>query len=348
MTALLLAGAIAFLVSIFGTWFLIEFLGERRVHQPILANDQKNAPKHQHKAGTPSLGGLAIVGSAFIGYLVAHIRPRVYFTDTGLIVMAAIVLAGLVGFADDITKVRRGKNKGLTKRQKSLGLLAVGLGFAVALVTLTDVHTTLSFTRFDLPGWELGRIGWVVLAVLLIQGSANGVNLTDGLDGLAAGSAALCFSAFTVIAFWGFRHNEVYGIAHALDLSVISVAMLGGCAGFLWWNAAPAKIFMGDTGALAIGTALGALALSTNTQLLLPIIGLLYVMETLSVMAQFTSYRYFDKRRIFRMAPIHHHFELAGWPETTVIIRFWILSGMFTAVALGIYYADWVSIGGVD
>ncbi|MGD9794666.1 MAG: phospho-N-acetylmuramoyl-pentapeptide-transferase, partial [Acidimicrobiia bacterium] len=120
------------------------------------------------------------------------------------------------------------------------------------------------------------------------------------------------------------------------------------CAGFLWWNAAPAKIFMGDTGALAIGTALGALAHTTNTQLLLPIIGLLYVMETLSVMAQITSYRYFNKRRIFRMAPIHHHFELAGWPETTVIIRFWILSGMFTIFGLGIYYADWVSLGVAD
>ncbi|MGD9795106.1 MAG: phospho-N-acetylmuramoyl-pentapeptide-transferase, partial [Acidimicrobiia bacterium] len=330
MTALLLAGAVAFGLSLFGTWFLIEFLGVRRAHQPILAHDQRNAPKHQHKAGTPSLGGLAIVASAVLGYLVAHLRRRVYFTDTGLLVLGAIFLAGLVGFLDDWTKIRRGKNAGLSKRQKSIGLLCVGIGFALAIVAKTGAHTTLSFTRFDLPGWEIGKVGWVVLAVLLIQGSANGVNLTDGLDGLAAGSAALCFGAFTVIAFWGFRHPEQYAIAHALDLSIISVSMLGACAGFLWWNAAPAKIFMGDTGALAIGTALGALALTTNTQLLLPIIGLLYVMETLSVMAQITSYRYFNKRRSFRMAPILHHCELAGWPETTVISRFWSLSGMCT------------------
>jgi phospho-N-acetylmuramoyl-pentapeptide-transferase len=348
VTALLLAGAVAFFSSLFGTWFLITFLGERRVHQPILALEQASAPRHQHKAGTPSMGGLAIVGSTALAYLVAHIRPHLYFTNTGMMVMAAILGAALVGFLDDFTKISRGRNKGLTKRQKSIGLLAVGLVFAVVVATKTDAHTTLSFTRFDLPGWQLHKLGWIVLAVLLIQGSANGVNLTDGLDGLAAGSATLCFGAFTVIAFWGFRHPTAYQIAHALDLSVIAVAMLGACAGFLWWNAAPAQIFMGDTGALAIGTALGALALTTNTQLLLPIIGLLYVLETLSVMAQITSYRCFSHRRIFRMAPVHHHFELKGWPETTVIIRFWILSGMFTAVGLGVYYADWVSIGVKD
>jgi phospho-N-acetylmuramoyl-pentapeptide-transferase len=348
MTALLVAGAISFLVSVFGTWFLIDWLGERRAHQPILAHEQKSAPRHQHKAGTPSMGGLAIVVAVVFGYLTAHARPKVYFTNTAMLVLAAIVGAGFVGFLDDFTKIKRGKNKGLTKRQKSLGLMAVGAAFAIAVVTLTKQHTTLSFTRYNLPGWELGKVGWVLLAVLLIQGSANGVNLTDGLDGLAAGSAALCFSAFTVIAFWGFRHRDAYDIAHALDLSIVAVSMIGACAGFLWWNAAPAKIFMGDTGALAIGTGLGALALTTNTQLLLPIIGLLYVLETLSVIIQITTFRFFNRRRLFRMAPIHHHFELAGWPETTVIIRFWILSGLFTAVGLGIYYADWVHIGLAD
>jgi phospho-N-acetylmuramoyl-pentapeptide-transferase len=348
MTALLLAGAVAFGVSLFGTWFLIEWLGARRVHQPILANEGGNAPRHQHKSGTPSMGGLAIVVAATFGYVVAHVRPRVYFTNTGLLVMAAIVSAGALGFLDDFTKFRKGRSAGLSAKRKALGLLVIGVALAVALVVWTEPHTTLGFTRFDVPGWKLGAVGWAILAVLLIQGSANGVNLTDGLDGLAAGSAAMNFSAFTVVAFWAFRHPAVYQINHALDLSVIAVAMLGACAGFLWWNAAPARIFMGDTGALAIGTALGALALTTNTQLLLPLVGLLFVIETLSVMMQVTSYRYFGKRRIFAMAPIHHHFELRGWPETTVIIRFWILAGLFTAVGLGVYYADWVSVGALE
>jgi phospho-N-acetylmuramoyl-pentapeptide-transferase len=348
VTALLLAGAVAFGVSLFGTWFLIEWLGVRRVHQPILANEGGNAPRHQHKSGTPSMGGLAIVVASAAGYLVAHARPRVYFTNTGLLVMASILAAGALGFLDDFTKFRRGRSAGLSATQKAFGLLVIGIALAVALVRWTEPHTTLSFTRFDVPGWNLGAVGWAVLAVLLIQGSANGVNLTDGLDGLAAGSAAMNFAAFTVVAFWGFRHPAVYQINHALDLSVIAVAMLGACAGFLWWNAAPARIFMGDTGALAIGTGLGALALTTNTQLLLPLVGFLFVIETLSVMMQLTSYRYFGKRRIFRMAPIHHHFELRGWPETTVIIRFWILAGLFTAIGLGAYYADWVSVGALE
>ena len=167
------------------------------------------------------------------------------------------------------------------------------------------------------------------------------MNLTDGLDGLAAGSSLFASSPTSVIGFWAFR-NPGYQVAHALDLAVVAAAMLGACAGFLWWNAAPAQIIMGDTGSLAIGAGLAGLALTTNTHLLLPIIGGLFVFETLSVILQVGSFRLFG-RRIFRMAPIHHHFELAGWPETTVIIRFWILAGLCTAVALGLYYADFVT-----
>ncbi len=155
-----------------------------------------------------------------------------------------------------------------------------------------------------------------MLAVLLILATTNAVNLTDGLDGLASGSAILSFAAFVVIGFWAFRHPHVYALPHALDLSVVAAAMLGGCAGFLWWNAAPARIIMGDTGSLAIGAALACLALATNTALLLPIVGGLYVAETLSVIIQVGSFRIFH-RRVFRIAPVHHHFEHVGWPETT-------------------------------
>jgi phospho-N-acetylmuramoyl-pentapeptide-transferase len=151
----------------------------------------------------------------------------------------------------------------------------------------------------------------------------------------------------TVVAFWAFRHPAVYGINHALDLAVVAAAMVGGITGFLWWNAPPAQVFMGDTGALAIGAGLAVLALTLNVQLLLPIVGALFVFETMSVIVQVGSFRVFG-RRVLRMAPVHHHFELGGWPETTVIVRFWILAIMSMAVALGIFYADFVSIGVPD
>jgi len=183
-----------------------------------------------------------------------------------------------------------------------------------------------------------------VWAVLLITGFANAVNLTDGLDGLASGAALFAFAAYMFIAFWQFRHQEVYQVPHALDLAVIAAAMVGGCAGFLWWNAPPARIFMGDTGSLAIGTGLAALALATSTQLLVIIIGGLFVVETTSVMLQVARFRLTGKR-FFRMAPFHHHLELGGWPETTVIIRLWLVSGLCTAVGLGIFYADAINAG---
>lgn len=347
MIAFLLAGGISMLVSLFGTAYLIRFLGARRAHQPILANDQERAPQHQHKAGTPSMGGVAIVVAALIGYFVAHIRKGVLFTDDGIVIVLTICGAAAVGFADDFIKIRNARNLGLTKRAKSLGMLAVGVGYAVATLATTNQETVLSFTRFDVPGIEIGNIGWAIMAILVIQGSSNAVNLTDGLDGLAAGSAAMAFAALTAIPYWAFRYPDIYQYNHGFDTAVISASMLGGCIGFLWWNAAPARIFMGDCGALAIGTALATLALSTNTVLLLPILGGLYVAETTSVMMQITSYRYFGKRRIFRMAPVHHHFELKGWPETTVIIRFWIIAGICTGMAIGIYYADWVNTGAI-
>jgi phospho-N-acetylmuramoyl-pentapeptide-transferase len=176
----------------------------------------------------------------------------------------------------------------------------------------------------------------------MLLGFTNAVNFTDGLDGLVGGSATLGFAAFTVIGFWAFRNPELYGIAHALDLAVIAAAMLGACIGFLWWNASPAQIFMGDTGSLAIGAAFATLALSTNTHLLVIFVGGLYVAEAVSVVLQIGSFR-LTGRRIFRMAPIHHHFELMGWPETTLIVRFWIIAGVFTAIGLGFFYADFIS-----
>jgi phospho-N-acetylmuramoyl-pentapeptide-transferase len=344
VVALLLAASLAVASSLVGTKLLIDWLVARHVGQPI----HEDVPLgHTVKAGTPTMGGIAIVGASLIGYLAAHVRSGLVFTRTGVLVMTCIAGAGSVGFIDDWIKVRNERNLGLSKRAKTAGLLIVATAFAIATVHFTDVETTLSFTRWNSPGIALGSVGWCVWAVLLIYATANGVNLADGLDGLAAGSAIFVFSCLMVIGFWAFRHGGFYHINHALDIAVVAAAMVGGCAGFLWWNAAPARIFMGDTGALAIGAGLASLALTLNVQLLLPIVGALYVSETLSVILQVGSFRIF-KRRIFRMAPIHHHFELGGWPETTVIIRFWLLSGMCAALALGLFYADFIHIGGVD
>jgi phospho-N-acetylmuramoyl-pentapeptide-transferase len=346
---LLLASAIGLIVSLIGTKFLIEWLTTRKIGQPIL----EDLPGSQQiKAGTPTMGGIAIVVAAVCGYvisnLVARLNGDVAFTYTGLFTMMAIVGAGVVGFLDDWIKVRNERNLGLSKSAKSIGLLIVAAGFPALLMMFTAQHQTISFTRWDYPGWAVGPVIWFIVALVLITGSTNAVNLTDGMDGLAAGSAALSFAAFVVIGFWALRHPDIYRTPHALDLAVVAAAMLGGCIGFLWWNAAPARIFMGDTGSLAIGAALACLALTTNTMLLLVVIGGLFVVETLSVILQVASFRLFGGRRIFRMAPIHHHFEQLGWPETTVIIRFWILAGLLTALALGFYYADFVNIGAAD
>ncbi|MDP1819290.1 MAG: phospho-N-acetylmuramoyl-pentapeptide-transferase [Acidimicrobiales bacterium] len=344
MVALLLALGLGLATSLVGTKLLIDWLVARQVGQPIHADVPEG---HTVKAGTPTMGGVAIVVAAVVGYLAAHVRPGVPFTRTGLLVIGCIAGAAGVGLLDDWIKVRDERNLGLSRRAKTAGLLIVAIAFAVATVLATEVHTTLSFTRWDSPGWELGTPAWSLWAVLLIYATTNGVNLTDGLDGLAAGASIFVFGCLMVMGFWGFRHLSTYQISHALDLAVVAAAMVGACAGFLWWNAAPAKIFMGDTGSLAIGAGTAALVLTLNVQLLLPIVGALYVTETLSVILQVGSFRVF-KRRIFRMAPIHHHFELGGWPETTVIIRFWLLSGMCSALALGLYYADFIGTGGLD
>jgi len=343
--ALLMSGGIGLAVSLITTRYLIEWLRRHKVGQPI----REDGPRgHITKAGTPTMGGLAIVAGAVAGYLAAHLRRTVIFTRSGIFVMLLIIGAGIVGFLDDWIKVKLERNLGLNKRTKVLGLLIVAVTFGYGVVHFTRVHTDLSFTRCssfarsDILHVHLGPGWWVVWAIVLIMATTNGVNLADGLDGLAAGSSLFGFIAFTVMGFWAFRNFDLYQVEHALDLAVVASAMVGSIAGFLWWNAPPARIFMGDTGALAIGAGLAGLALTLNTHLLLPIVGALFVVETLSVILQVTSFRLF-KRRIFRMAPIHHHYELRGWPETTVIVRFWIMAGLFTALALGMYYADFAS-----
>jgi phospho-N-acetylmuramoyl-pentapeptide-transferase len=339
---LLESGGVALWVAILSTPVLIRWLRTRGIGQHI----REDGPaSHIVKAGTPTMGGLAIVTAVVLGYALGHVDTQIRFSRTGYLAVMAVVLFGAIGLMDDWIKVRHKRSLGLNKRAKSL--LQVGSAVLFAELALHWAHTStaLSFTRYDVPGINLGQIGWVIFATLVMVGASNAVNLTDGLDGLAAGSATFCFAVLAIMGYWIFRHVGIYHVlpASAIDLALVSVALAGGCIGFLWWNAAPARIIMGDTGSLAIGAGLAALCLLLNLDLLLPIIGGLFVMETLSVIGQVVSFQVFH-RRIFRMAPIHHHFELLGWPETTVIVRFWVLGGLFVALGLGVFYGDYLSV----
>jgi phospho-N-acetylmuramoyl-pentapeptide-transferase len=340
--ALMVGGGIALWVALLATPVVMQGLQRRRIGQQIRSDGPAT---HIAKAGTPTMGGMAIVAAVVVGYAVGHVDTEVRFARTGQLVLLAVVLFAGIGFLDDWIKVTHRRSLGLNKRAKLIA--QVGAGVLVSELAVHWVHTStqLSFTRYLDPGFHLGEAGWVILATLVLVGTSNAVNLTDGLDGLAAGSSTFCFAVLAIMGYWIFRHESIYHVlpAGAIDLAVVAVALAGSCIGFLWWNAAPARIMMGDTGSLAIGSGLATLCLLLNLDLLLPILGGLFVIETLSVITQVVSYRAFG-RRVFRMAPIHHHCELLGWPETTVIVRFWILGGLFAALGLGIFYAQYLAV----
>jgi phospho-N-acetylmuramoyl-pentapeptide-transferase len=337
------SGGVGFLFALLFTPLWIKYLTRRSLGQQI---HEDLSSTHHAKAGTPTLGGVIIVVAAVLGYLMGHVGTSIVFTRSGILAIGVMVASGCLGFLDDYLSIRNARNLGLNKRGKFAGQLVIAAVFAVLAIRWVHTSTDLSFTRFSLPGWNLTAAGWIVLAIFVIIATSNAVNLTDGLDGLAAGSSTFCFGVVSIIGYWQFRHFSIYHLHAALDLGLVAVGLVGGCLGFLWWNAAPARIFMGDTGALAIGTGLGALCLLMNLDLLLPVIGGLFVIETASVIVQVISFRLFG-RRVFRIAPIHHHFEFGGWPEFTIIVRFWILSGLFAMLGLGIFYGDFLKIAKV-
>jgi phospho-N-acetylmuramoyl-pentapeptide-transferase len=348
MRGILIAAAVGLAATLLGTPLAIRAFRAWGWGQRI----REDGPHtHLEKMGTPTMGGLVIVAGMLLAYVVTRFVLGAP-TAAGLAVLLATVALGLLGFVDDFIKVRRRRSLGLSKTAKIAGQAVVAVVFTLVAVRFAHVSTDLSFIRET--SLDLGPF-FVVWVFVILASSSNGVNITDGLDGLASGSSIFVFSAYVFIAFWQFRHSCVLGPPGAcypmqpndsLDLAVIAGGAAGAVAGFLWWNAAPARIFMGDTGALALGGLMGALAISTDTQLLLVVLGGLFVIETTSVIIQVISFRGFG-RRVFRMSPIHHHFELAGWPEFTVIVRFWIVAGLCVAVGIGLFYYDFIARGGL-
>jgi phospho-N-acetylmuramoyl-pentapeptide-transferase len=348
------AALASLIVSLLGTPFVIRLFRARGYGQ-LIRDDGPTT--HHTKRGTPTMGGTVIIAATLVGYAVAHLVFLRGFTASGLLVLMLMTGLGAVGFLDDFIKIRMQRSLGLTTTAKFGGQAIVALVFGILAtrfgngVGLSPASTHISFVRDY--GLDLGAVGFVIWAYLMVSATSNGVNLTDGLDGLATGSACMVFGSYVVIAFWQFGNSctitpggSCYDVRDPLDLAIIAAAAMGACFGFLWWNASPARIFMGDTGSLALGGALAGIAMTTRTELLLIVLGGLFVVETVSVILQVAFFRAFH-RRVFNMAPVHHHFELAGWNENTVIVRFWIIGGLAVAFGLGVFYAEFLSHGGL-
>lgn len=367
MVNILLAGVISGIVALLVTPLFTKFLIRRSYGQFI----RDDLTHHHYKRGKPNMGGAVIIGATVVGYLGSNLLLRA-LDATGLVngmhspisVSALLVLflmlgLGLVGFLDDFTKISKEQSLGLTSRQKVFGQTLVTVVFGLCALLITDENgrapasTAVSFVRdtsLDLAfaGPVVGMILFIIWANLLITGASNGVNISDGLDGLATGASIMVFGAYTLIGVW--QHNQscalvptatCYDVKDGLDLAAVAFSVAGACFGFLWWNASPATIIMGDTGSLSLGAGLAGLAILTRTELLLVVLGGLFVIITMSVIIQIVSFK-LTRKRVFRMAPLHHHFELLGWAEITIVIRFWLIAGICVTTGLGVFYAEWI------
>ncbi|MBK9476173.1 MAG: phospho-N-acetylmuramoyl-pentapeptide-transferase [Tetrasphaera sp.] len=356
MKAVLIAALVSLVGTLFGTPMFIRYL-VRKGYGQFIRDDGPTA--HHTKRGTPTMGGAVIVAAALLGYAAAHVFSVTPPTVSGLLVLFLMTGLGLVGFLDDFIKISKQRSLGLRSGQKLLGQTLVAVLFAVLALRFenssfrTPASTHISFVR-DLPldlafaGPVLGLLLFILWANIIVAGTSNGVNLTDGLDGLATGASVMVFAAYVLIGIWQFNQNcqwnpssKCYEVRDPHDIALVAACVMGACFGFLWWNAAPAKIFMGDTGSLALGGALAGLAIVSRTELLVIILGGLFVAITLSVIIQVASFKTTGKR-VFRMAPLQHHFELLGWQEVTIVIRFWIIAGLCVALGLGLFYAEWM------
>ncbi|MDD5748286.1 MAG: phospho-N-acetylmuramoyl-pentapeptide-transferase [Actinomycetota bacterium] len=339
MVRVLGAAFISGLICILATPALIRVL-ERLKFGQVIREDGPHA--HFSKRGTPTMGGILIVAGTAAGYLIFSLHTR-----QGILVLLTMIACALLGFVDDLIQIMRRRSLGLKPAYKFLGQFVIAIGFAFFATQYCGLPSKLSFLE------EFGfDFGWFffIWVFIMVTATSNAVNLTDGLDGLASGSMIMVMAAYLLIAFTMFRHPitehpKFYRFSGqpALDITIICGAVFGACVGFLWWNAAPAKIFMGDTGSLALGGVTAAVAIMTRTQLLLPILGGLFVVEALSVIIQVFVFKITGGKRVFKMAPIHHHFELMGWPEFTVMVRLWIFCGICVMLGFGIFYIDFVT-----
>ncbi|TQL04447.1 phospho-N-acetylmuramoyl-pentapeptide-transferase [Cellulomonas sp. SLBN-39] len=359
MIAVLLAGGASMIVALLGTPLFIRFLVHRQYGQFIR---QDGPTAHFTKRGTPTMGGVVIIGATLLGWAAALLITRTPPSASAVLALFLMTGLGVVGFLDDFIKISRQRSLGLSARAKIVGQGLVGITFSVLALQFpndqfrTPASTRISFIRdtdLDLAfaGATVGLILFVVWANFLITAWSNGVNLTDGLDGLATGVSLVVFGAYVIVGVWQFNQwcqsvttagPRCYETRDPLDLAVVAAAITGALFGFLWWNASPAKIFMGDTGSLALGGALAGLSILTRTEILAAIIGGMFVLIVLSDVIQIGFFKMTGKR-VFKMAPLHHHFELSGWGEVTIVIRFWIIAGLFVALGVGIFYAEWVA-----
>lgn len=349
-----IAAAVAALVSLIGTPLLIRILARHGYAQAIRASADGIAyPDHESKRGTPSMGGVAIIIAILAGYFVTHLVVWRPVTAAGLLILFLMLGLGLVGVADDYLKIFKQRSTGLRARTKIIGQAVVAFAFAYLSVQfpnsdgVTPASMAVSFLRDTAIVLPLGL--FLLWIWFLITATTNGVNLTDGLDGLATGAAFASFLAYVLIGIWQYGQScfieatsFCYTTANPIDLSIVAAAAAGATFGFLWWNTAPARIFMGDTGSLALGGGIAGLAVFTRTELLLPLIAGLFLITTVSVILQVGSFK-LTGRRIFRMAPLHHHFEMLGWPEIQIVVRFWIVQGLCIGAGLTLFYAEWVS-----
>jgi phospho-N-acetylmuramoyl-pentapeptide-transferase len=359
MRAILLGGGLSLIISLLGTRYAITILKAKGYGQEI----REDGPTTHHtKRGTPTMGGIVIILATVIGYFFAKLATQDVPSASALLLVYLFVGMGMVGFLDDFIQIYRQRSLGLRGRTKIVGQTFIALSFGALALSpwledsrgRTPASNHVSFIR-DFDWLVLPAFLAVLLFWLIITGTSNATNLTDGLDGLLAGSSVMVFGAYTLVNIW--QNNQscelaagptCYEVRDPLDLAVVAAAITGACFGFLWWNASPARIFMGDTGSLSLGGALAGFAILTRTELLLIILGGLFVMETVAVMLQVTWFKTTRRttgvgKRIFRMTPIHHHFEMLGWEQVTVVIRFWIITGLAVASGLGIFYAEWVA-----
>lgn len=365
MISILFGGAVSMVLTLIGTRWAIKWLAKRGYGQEIRDDGVKS---HQVKRGTPTMGGIVFIGATIVGYFSAKVFVMLTTgagsgpTASALLVLFLFAGMGAVGFLDDFIKIFRQRSLGLRSKAKLAGQTLVAVIFAVLALQFPDdrgqrpASPFISFIR-DIGWLELPAILVIIWILLLIAGMSNGVNLADGLDGLATGASMMVFGAYTLICIWQFNQScatergvgaKCYEVRDPRDLAVVAACLTGALFGFLWWNASPAKIFMGDTGSLALGGALAGMAVMTRTELLVLLLGGLFVLITASVILQVGYFKITKQatgvgKRLFLIAPLHHHFEMLGWEQVNVVIRFWIIQGLCVVIGLGIFYAEWVT-----